>query len=128
MNRDHSVRRIVLPSGKSIEVVRFDGRAQTPAQGGLHICQDCESELVQPVEWRAGEDDHWDLTLYCPNCDWSCRGLYSHAQVEGLEEQLDLGVEAIMRDLKRLTSANMADQIERFAAALEADLILPEDF
>lgn len=128
MNRDHSVRRIVLPSGKSIEVVRLDDRHETPARGSLHVCQDCESELVQPLEWRATTDDRWELMLYCPNCDWSCRGIYGHEQVEGLEEQLDRGVEAIVRDLQRLTSANMADEIERFAAALEADLILPEDF
>lgn len=128
MNRDHSVRRIVLPSGKSIEVVRFDGRREAPARDGLHICQECESELVQPVEWRATDEDHWELTLFCPNCDSSCRGIYSHEQLEALEEQLDLGVEAIIRDLHRLTSANMADEIERFATALEADLILPEDF
>ena len=128
MNPNHSVRRIVLPSGKSIEVVRFDERQEAPARDGLHICQECESELIQPVEWHATSDDHWELTLYCPNCDWSCRGIYSHQQLEGLEEQLDLGVEAIIRDLHRLTSANMADEIERFAAALQADLILPEDF
>ena len=67
-------------------------------------------------------------TLYCPNCDWTCRGLYDQQQLEQLEEKLDLGVEAIVRDLQRLTSANMADEIERFASALEADLILPEDF
>jgi hypothetical protein len=128
MNRDHSVRRIVLPSGKSIDVVRFDGSQEAPAREGLHVCQDCESELVQPMEWRATSDDRWELTLHCPNCDWSSRGVYGHTQVEQLEEQLDLGVEAIVRDLKRLTSANMVDEIERFAAALEVDLILPEDF
>ena len=128
MNSDHSVRRIVLPSGKSIDVVRFDDRRQAPARPGLHICQDCGSELVQPVDWRATQDDRWELTLYCPNCDWTCRGVYDHEQIEQLEEQLDDGVEAIMRDLNRLTNANMADEIERFASALEADLILPEDF
>jgi hypothetical protein len=128
MNRDHSVRRIVLPSGKSIDVVRFDGGQEATATDGLHVCQECESELVQPVDWHATTDDRWELTLYCPNCDWNCHGIYGHDQVERLEEQLDVGVEAIVRDLQRLTSANMADEIERFAAALEADLILPEDF
>jgi hypothetical protein len=128
MSREHSVRRIVLPSGKAIEVVRFDGDRDAPSRDGLHICEDCKSELVQPVEWRATSEDRWELTLYCPNCDWSCRGLYEQEQIEQLEEHLDDGVEAIMRDLKRLTSANMAHEIERFAAALEANLILPEDF
>lgn len=128
MDRNHVVRRIMLPSGKTIEVVRFDGLADASAGEELHVCLDCESELVQPLEWRATEDDRWDLTLHCPNCDWSRRGIYSHAQVDALEEQLDLGVESIVEDLQRLTSANMADQIDRFAAALEVDLILPEDF
>jgi hypothetical protein len=128
MNSDHPVRRIVLPSGKAIEVVRFGSGQQAPPHDSLHVCQGCESELVQPQDWRATSDDHWELTLHCPNCDWSCRGIYSQAQVESLEEQLDIGVEAIVRDLQRLTSANMSDEIERFAAALEADLILPEDF
>jgi hypothetical protein len=128
MNRGHSVRRIVLPSGKSIEIVRFDGRFEAPARADLHICRECESELVQPLVWHATADDRWELTLYCPNCDWNCRGIYSHEQVESLEEHLDLGVESIVRDLQRLTSANMACEIERFATALQADLILPEDF
>ena len=128
MNSNHSVRRIVLPSGKSIEVVRFDGRTEAPDSPGLHVCHGCQSELVQPLEWRATEDERWELMLHCPNCDWSCEGVYSQQQVERLEEQLDLGVEAIVRDLQRLTCANMADEIERFAIALQNDLILPEDF
>jgi hypothetical protein len=37
-------------------------------------------------------------------------------------------VAAILRDLKRLATANMADEIDRFTAALDADLVLPEDF
>ena len=34
----------------------------------------------------------------------------------------------MLTDLRRLTQANMTEEIERFAAALNADLILPEDF
>ena len=34
----------------------------------------------------------------------------------------------MLRDLQRLTHANMTDQIDRFAARSNADLILPEDF
>jgi hypothetical protein len=124
----HSVRRIVLPSGQSIEVVRFDDEAAQPAVGGLHECPSCDSQLVQPVDWDTTEDERWELTLHCPNCDWSCRGIYGTEQLAQLEEQLDLGMEAIVSDLQRFTSANMADELERFAAALEADLILPEDF
>jgi hypothetical protein len=34
----------------------------------------------------------------------------------------------MLSDLQRLTKANMAEEIDRFLAALQADLILPEDF
>jgi hypothetical protein len=69
-----------------------------------------------------------ELTLHCPNCCWSRHGTYDEEQVAQLEDHLDDGVTAILRDLRRLTNANMADEIERFAAALALDLILPEDF
>jgi hypothetical protein len=124
----HSVRRILLPSGRSIEVVRFEELDSAPPTTGLHICEACKSDLVQPIEWVPASDDHWQLTLHCPNCDWTGEGLYNVNEVAQLEEQLDEGIDAILRDLQRLTSANMSDEIERFAAALHADLILPEDF
>jgi hypothetical protein len=126
--KHHSVRRIVLPSGRSIEVVRFDEEFASHATTGLHVCPSCQSELVQPVEWGECSDERWELTLHCPNCDWQTHDVYDSAQVMQLEEELDEGISAILRDLKRLANANMADEIERFAAALAANVILPEDF
>jgi ribosomal protein S27E len=126
--KHHSVRRIVLPSGRSIEVVRFDEEVEAHATTGIHICPSCGSELVQPVDWGESSDDRWELTLHCPNCDWTTQGVYDHEQVMALEEELDEGISAILRDLKRLSNANIADEIDRFVAALAVDLILPEDF
>jgi hypothetical protein len=123
----HSVRRIVLPSGRTIEVVRFHEDPKPPAPG-LHICPECESDLVQPVAWSDAGSERWELSLRCPNCFWETEGSYSQNQIEQLEEQLDDGIEAILTDLQRLTHANMEDQLARFVAALQADLILPEDF
>jgi hypothetical protein len=123
----HSVRRIVLPSGRSIEVIRFTDTA-TPAGGELHICPECSSELVQPLAWGQVSADHWELALYCPNCGHTREGVFDQDDVAKLEQRLDEGIEAILLDLQRLTYANMTDQIDRFAAALHADLILPEDF
>jgi hypothetical protein len=123
----HSIRRIVLPSGRSIEVVRFhDG--DKPAPSGLHVCPACESELVQPVSWAEAEGSRWELTLECPNCWWTEDGVYDRDQVDQLEEKLDDGLAEMLGDLQRLTQANMADEIDRFASALHGDLILPEDF
>jgi len=121
-----SVRRIVLPSGRSIEVVRFNDQSQ--AARGLHVCPDCASELVQPVDWSEAPDESWNLLLSCPNCDWYTEGLYTQDQVRELEDRLDEGLADMLRDLQRLTQANMADQIDRFITALHADHILPEDF
>jgi hypothetical protein len=124
----HSVRRIVLPSGRTIEVVRFQDGESVSAPG-LHICPKCQSDLVQPVEWsECSGGSRWELTLECPNCWWVESGVFGHDEVTSLEEKLDDGVGAIVRDLQRLTHANMADQIDRFVAALRADVILPEDF
>lgn len=123
----HSVRRIVLPSGRTIEVVRFHDEPETPVRG-LHVCPECDSDLVQPVTWAEVVAERYELTLCCPNCRWSDGGVYSHAEIELLEEKLDDGVVAILSDLQRLTQANLEDQVDRFVAALRADLILPEDF
>jgi hypothetical protein len=69
-----------------------------------------------------------ELTLHCPNCDWVSHGIHDELQVAMLEDRLDDGLVAILGDLRRLTAANMAEEIERFAAALAHDQILPEDF
>jgi hypothetical protein len=129
-SHQHSVRRIVLPSGRTIEVVRF---RETDGDGcdiprGLHICPMCDSDLVQPVAWCEASDGKWDLVLSCPNCYWTTEGVFTEREVHALEEELDQGLADMIRDLQRLTQANMADHVERFAAALQTDLILPEDF
>ena len=126
-NHKHSVRRIVLPSGRTIEVVRFDEAEETTPHG-LHVCPACASELVQPVEWSEVGEDRWELSLECPNCWWHDQGIFGRDQVAHLEEELDDGLTAILEDLRRLSQANMADVVERFINALQADLILPEDF
>lgn len=121
-----SIRRIVLPSGRTIEVVRF--YSEDPAPTGLHVCPECESELVQPVDWAEAPHGLWELLLQCPNCFWMDEGVFEQHQVDALEERLDEGLTEMLSDLRRLTQANMSEEIERFAAALNADLILPEDF
>jgi hypothetical protein len=126
-NQSHSVHRIVLPSGRKIEVVRFHEDHATDRRP-LHICPDCSSSLVQPVYWSEASEDHWELLLSCPNCEWNAEGIYSQAEVEELEDRLEEGLADMLGDLQRLAQANMADEIDRFVQALDANLILPEDF
>ncbi len=129
----HYVRRVVLPSGKTIEVVYFEDQVsahrpvETPHRD-LHVCATCASELVYPVEWQEAGPAHWRVVLRCPNCEWTGAGVYEQAAVEVFDEELDRGTEALLRDLRRLVQANMEERVERFIDALRDDHIVPDDF
>jgi len=107
--------------------VRFEDRAGRQTRP-LHICPDCQSSLVQPLSWTETGEEQWELELSCPNCDWREEGTYCQSAIEDLEDHLEDGLSDLLDDLHRLAQANMADEIQRFVRALEADLILPEDF
>jgi hypothetical protein len=145
-NGDHQLKRIVLPSGKTIEVVYFDHASfatpqpapeQAPEQPSerpadtdreLHVCANCSSQLVYPVQWEEADPRSWQVTLRCPDCEWTEAGVFSQDQCDRFDDQLECGTEALSRDYKRLVTANMSEEIDRFAAALDADAILPSDF
>ena len=128
------VRRVVLPSGRAIEVVYFESLGDEPVERpervlqDLHICPACDRDLVYPVEWEETSPTHWEVLLRCPNCEWSEVGDFDQPTVDRFDEELDRGTEVLLRDLKNLERANMEDEIERFTRALSADAILPEDF
>jgi hypothetical protein len=137
-NRQY-VRRVVLPSGRAIEVVYFENLGDAPAKeplpaikrGGvrdLHVCPVCDRKLVYPVKWSEISPTHWEVLLRCPDCEWTDFGEFDQPTVDRFDDELDLGSEALSRDLRRLTHANMEDEIDRFVTALGADAILPEDF
>jgi hypothetical protein len=131
------VRRVVLPSGRAIEVVYFENQpahASQPTAGptrehtDLHVCPECERHLVYPVEWQEASETHWEVQLRCPNCEWLTVDLFDQETVDRFDEELDHGTEALVRDLKRLTRANMEEEAERFVSALDSDAIWPMDF
>jgi hypothetical protein len=97
-----------------------------PAQ--LHICFHCAGELVFPLDWSEEGPRHWRIVLRCPECESRREGVFDQASVERLDDELDRGSSALLGDLRRMTHANMSEEIEFFARALEADLILPSDF
>jgi hypothetical protein len=125
------VKRVALPSGKTIEVVYFDHVAaepELPAKQELHVCPDCDARLVYPVHWTEVDRASWEVMLRCPNCEWLTTGVFDQETVERFDEELDRGTDSLVDDLKRLIHANMEEDIERFAHALARDYILPEDF
>ena len=133
----HVVSTVDLPSGKVLEVVQPEtGQPYTRVRPtvsadedrDLCICQMCASDLVEPVEWAAAGAGCWGISLSCPNCGYWTEGVFSQECVDRFDERLDDGTAVMVNELKRLRQANMAEDVERFLGALQADAILPEDF
>ncbi|MEA2473653.1 MAG: hypothetical protein QOE06_1568 [Thermoleophilaceae bacterium] len=141
-NEEHQMKRIVLPSGKTIEVVYFDhstfeeprtapeAPSTRPKEGerDLHVCINCDSHLVYPVQWEEADQKSWHVTIRCPDCEWTEAGVFPQGQCDRFDDQLEAGTDALGRDYKRLVTANMSEEIDRFAEALRVDAILPSDF
>jgi hypothetical protein len=131
----HYVKRVTLPSGKTIEVVYFESArveaehrgTRTPPQD-LHVCAECASHLVYPIEWEEAGPENWRVSLRCPNCEWTVTGVFPQDLVDDFDEVLDEGTEQLVTDLKQLMHANMSEEIDRFVVALDAEALLPEDF
>jgi hypothetical protein len=132
----HYVKRVQLPSGKTIEVVYFSD-VEPPApdapefpsdERDMHLCRHCGSEFVHPVSWDEEPGSGWRVTLRCPDCETLRRGVFSETAVDHFDDVLEAGSDALVADYRKLMRANMGDETERFANALASDAILPEDF
>jgi hypothetical protein len=95
---------------------------------GMHVCPECSSNFVQPVNWFEQGEGSWHVELRCPECEWWGRGSYDQPDVDRFDEELDRGGQELIEDLRSLTRANMEDEASRFAEALASNSILPEDF
>jgi hypothetical protein len=132
---EKGIKRIELPNGETMEVAagsagRAPGeREESPrAARPLHLCPACDSDLVQPVRWEEAAPDAWAVTLRCPACERLETGVFGQQVLIAFDEELDRGTEALTTELELLCRSNMAEEIDRFARALEADAIQPMDF
>jgi hypothetical protein len=119
------------PSSEDLDVPRdMEG---APVEAGsspdqLHVCFHCAGELAYPLDWCEEGPRHWRIVLRCPDCESLREGVFEQAVVERLDDELDRGASALLADLRRITHANMTDEMEFFVRALQADLIGPGDF
>jgi predicted RNA-binding Zn-ribbon protein involved in translation (DUF1610 family) len=114
-----------------LEASNFSPPRRVPAPNpseALHVCPACASELVYPVDWAPADNRRWSVDLRCPDCEWSGGGVYTQEIVDRFDDELDQGTERLLGDLNLLARANMEEQVNNFIDALQADLILPEDF
>ncbi|MFY9489149.1 MAG: hypothetical protein WAP35_10720 [Solirubrobacterales bacterium] len=91
-------------------------------------CPDCECDMVYPIDWEQADGNHWRVTLRCPNCEDVTQGVMGEDLIEKFDCALDRGTDSLVRDLRNLTYANMATEINSFVSALDGDYLLPEDF
>lgn len=104
------------------------GSPQNVVSTDLHVCGDCSSRLVFPTEWEPAGSSHWRVELRCPDCEWRGGGVFHQDMLDSFDRHLDRGTDMLIEDLKRFVRANMEEEVQRFSSALDANLILPEDF
>ena len=119
------------PTGKQVNVFKGEEH-QVPAGANppdrLHVCFHCTGELAYPLDWSEEGPRHWRIILRCPECESRREGVFEQAAVERLDDELDRAAGALLGDLRRMTHANMSEEVEFFVRALAADLIVPSDF
>jgi hypothetical protein len=135
------VKRIELPGGKVVELVYLQAgweqdapaSAADEASARIHVrrielCPRCGSDRVHPLDWREVEDMRWELDVRCPDCRWAASDVYEQLEVERYDDILLAAAGDLTEELDRITRENMAEHLERFRAALDADAITPFDF
>jgi len=106
-------------------------RTEKPSQKTgvrMHVCPECSSDLIQPVDWVEVPGEGWTVDLRCPECEWRGGGTYAQRDIDDYDRLLDEGMRLVIDDLRKLTRENMERELEGLVAALDADLVLPEDF
>jgi Zn finger protein HypA/HybF involved in hydrogenase expression len=136
------IKRIVLPSGKTVEIVYYQTTGSDPVVSDVHeieagaelhvrqieLCCKCGSDRVHPTDWNEVEELRWQLALRCPDCEWRHVETYDAAEVERYDDVLNDATDRLIEELDRVTRENMSDAIDRFRSALENDGIMPFDF
>ena len=138
---EYVTKRISLPGGQVVDIVYFSEavaaeagvtRRQPAGPEGrslpLHICPECDSDLVYPVSWEERGGDAWSVERRCPECEWRAVGEFGQDEVEIFDDALNDGTEAVLMALRDTSRRNMEDDVERLIAALNDDLIQPMDF
>lgn len=95
----------------------------------LEVCAACRQPFVAPVAVvdRLGAD-RFVVELSCTNCGWSEVSAQPDTALEALDRRLDDVTTQIAAAADVLALATELERIDRFAAALDRDVILPEDF
>jgi hypothetical protein len=101
----------------------------------LRICPKCDCRLCFESAAEPITPDNWLVVVQCPNCWHAWRVTVNDVVLELFEHALDEDthvieavLDALAYDNARAEAQQLAAEVERFAAALEANAIVPMDF
>jgi hypothetical protein len=95
----------------------------------LHVCGDCRRPFVVPLSiLPLMAQDGYVVELQCANCGGTEIAVHDDEELERLDRELDRQTGRLRHALAELELADELARVDRFAAALQADAILPEDF
>jgi hypothetical protein len=104
----------------------FDRQA---GKQGLETCTACGQPFVVPVALLDLVDEGlYLLALHCKNCDRLSTGIHEDAELEALEQANDVAQAEMESALEIVSVARFIDELGGFTQALEANVVLPEDF
>lgn len=148
--KGYRTKKISLPGGRVIEIVYFSEPTNgdddaTSVEGSahgltrrddagrsgrqaLHVCEQCEGDLVYPVAWEERSGDRWRIERRCPDCEWRHVGDFHQSEVETFDDVLNEGTEDLLVSLRTFARSNMEADIEQIIEAIQLDLIEPMDF
>lgn len=94
----------------------------------LHVCPECQSQLVHPIQWAPVDLSRWRVELRCPDCEYRVIDIYEQRVLDRFDVLLDDATQSLLDDLARLERCNMEEELDRMVDALAHDRLLPEDF
>ncbi len=94
----------------------------------VHTCRRCSSSLVQPIEWNRLDERSWEVVVRCPECWESYPVVLDQDDVNEFSYFLESAFKTMLDAIKELDHEAFEADCERFATALWANHVLPEDF
>lgn len=95
----------------------------------LHVCRGCEQPFVVPAAvLDVIGHDRYLVELQCNNCGLVVVATHCEDVLEALDRELDRQTADMQAALELWLVTRQLEEIKLFAAALEGDHLLPEDF
>ena len=83
---------------------------------------------MEPLSWAQIAPDHWWFALRCPECLERRDVVADRPDVERFERHTEEARGRLHDEAQRWVHSQMEDWATRFAAALQAEAVLPMDF